>query len=187
MKMNTRTCNGVDLDALEQTVDAVRQDRALGKVSFAVNGEWQGGFRLNSRTGALTQAGRVDNSRAGKFTMASDEPSSLLGADTAVSPGEYILQSLAACYTVTLAANAAARGIELQSCKLDLEVDFDLAPFLGIAPQEPPGARQIRVRIDLAAPGASREELQELVQSVQDRSPIHDTLTRSVDVVTALV
>lgn len=110
-----QTVNGVDLEALNQTIDAVRGDRTLGKVSFAVNGEWQGGFRVNSQTGGLTQAGQVDNSRRGKFTMSSDEPASLLGTDTAISPAEYMLQALAGCYTVTLAANAAARGIELES------------------------------------------------------------------------
>ncbi|BAH55437.1 OsmC family protein [Rhodococcus opacus] len=181
-----QTVNGVDLQALNETIEAVRGDRALGKVSFAVNGEWQGGFRVNSQTGGLTQAGQVDNSRLGKFTMSSDEPAPLLGTDTAVSPAEYVLQALAGCYTVTLAANAASRGIELESYKLELEADFDLASFLGVAPEEAPGAREIRVKVDLSAPGATREELQDLVDTVQKRSPIRDTLVRPVDVVTTL-
>lgn len=179
--------NGVDLEALHETIDAVRDDRSLGKVSFAVSGEWQGGFRVNSQTGGLTQAGQVDNSRLGKFTMSSDEPATLLGTDTAVSPAEYVLQALAGCYTVTLAANAASRGIELESYTLELEADFDLASFLGVAPDEAPGAREIRVKVHLIAPGATREELQDLVEIVQKRSPIRDTLIRPVDVVTKLV
>ena len=87
---------------------------------------------------------------------------------------------------MTLAANAASRGIELESYTLELEADFDLASFLGVAPEEAPGAREIRVRIDLTAPAASREELQDLVDTVQKRSPIRDTLVRPVDVVTTL-
>lgn len=182
----TTAINGVDLDALKNTVAAVREDRALGKVSFAVEGAWENGFRLRSTTGGLAQAGKVDVSRRGKFTMASDEPIQLLGTDTAVSPAEYVLQALAGCYTVTLVANAASRGIELESYRLELEADFDLASFLGVAPEEAPGARQIRVTIDVTAPGTSRRDLEDLVETVQARSPIRDTLVRPVDVVTTL-
>lgn len=182
----TQAVNGVDLGGLRDTIDAVRANRSLGRVTFAVNGVWEDGFRLQSTTGGLTQAGSVDASRRGKFTMSSDEPSQLLGTDTAVSPAEYLLQALAGCYTVTLVANAASRNIELESYHLELEADFDLASFLGVAPEEAPGASQIRVTIDVKAPGASRQDLEELVEAVQKRSPIRDTLIRPVDVVTTL-
>lgn len=179
--------NGVDLDAMTETIDAVRGDRNLGEVTFSVNGEWQGGFRVDAQTGSLVQGGQSDTSRAAKFSMSSDEPASLLGTDTAVSPAEYVLQALAGCYTVTLAANAASRGIELESYKLELEGDFDLASFLGVAPDEAPGAKQIRVKVDVVAPKSTREEIEELVDVVQQRSPIRDTLIRPVEVVTTLV
>ncbi|WP_152345696.1 OsmC family protein [Brevibacterium sp. CFH 10365] len=184
--MTETMANGVDLDALKNTIEAVEEDRSLGEVTFAVNGEWTGGFRVDSKTGALTQAGESDASRDGKYTMSSDEPAALLGTDTAVSPAEYVLQALAGCYTVTLAANAASRGIDLKSYTLHLEGDFDLASFLGIAPEDPPGASQIRVDVTLDAPEATREELEELVDIVTQRSPIRDTLVRPVDVVTTL-
>lgn len=184
--MSINTKNGVDLDALHQTVEAVRENRALGEVTFALDGEWAGGFRVDSQTGDLTQAGTADAARRGKFSLSSDEPSSLLGTDTAVSPAEYVLQALAGCYTVTLAANAAARGIDLETYQLHLEGDFDLASFLGVAPEERPGASQIRVDVTLNAPGATREELEELVEAVTQRSPIRDTLINPVEVVTTL-
>lgn len=182
----TNTKNGLDLDGLKNTIDAVAANRTLGEVTFSVDGEWAGGFRVDSQTGALTQAGTPDMGRSGKFKMSSDEPSALLGTDTAVSPAEYVLQALAGCYTVTLTANAAARGIELKSYSLHLEGDFDLASFLGVAPEEPPGASQIRVDVTIDAPDASREELEELVEVVTQRSPIRDTLIRPVEVVTSL-
>lgn len=184
--MTNTTKNGVDLGALRDTIDAVAGNRSLGEVTFSVDGEWVDGFRVDSQTGALTQAGTPDEARRGRFTMSSDEPTALLGTDTAVSPAEYVLQALAGCYTVTLAANAASRGIELKSYRLHLEGDFDLASFLGVAPEEPPGASQIRVDVTLDAPGSSREELEELVTVVTQRSPIRDTLIRPVEVVTNL-
>src|SRR4051812_15762792 len=95
--------NGVDVDALTDTIEAVRRERSLGEVTFSVDGDWAGGFRLRAETGSLVQAGAPDSSRKGMFSMQSDEPAALLGSDTAVSPGEHLLQALAGCYTVTLA------------------------------------------------------------------------------------
>lgn len=184
---STALVNGVDLDALGETITAVSQNRTLGEVTFTVDGEWQGGFRLNAATGSLVQAGAKDTTRAGKFTMKSDEPAVLLGSDTAVSPAEHLLHALAGCYTVTLAANAASRGIELAGYRLQLETDFDLAGFLGIDPDLAPGAQEIRVKLDLDAPGSTREELEELVSLVEARSPIRDTLARPISVQTSLL
>lgn len=186
MTETTTIQNGVNLDDLRGTIDAVHGNRALGEVTFALNGTWKGGFRVDARTGALTQAGQPVAERDGKFKMSSDEPTALLGTDTAASPAEYILQALAGCYTVTLAANAASRNIELKSYELHLEADFDLASFLGVAPEEAPGASQIRVVVSLVAPDSTRAELEELVEIVTQRSPIRDTLVRPVDVVTSL-
>ncbi len=183
---DAKIINGVDLGALETTIAAVREQRSLGEVTFGVKGRWEGGFRLNATTGSLVQAGKADADRAGKFEMRSDEPSALLGSDTAVSPGEYILQALAGCYTVTLAANAAARGIRLEGYRLEMEADFDLSGFLGIDPTQNPGATQIRAKVELDAPESTREELQELVRLVEQRSPIRDTLARPIEVLTEL-
>lgn len=178
--------NGVNVGALKDTIEAVRNERSLGEVTFSVDGTWSGGFRLDAATGTLVQAGTADESRSGKFTMASDEPSALLGTDTAISPAEHLLQALAGCYTVTLAANAAARGVELNGYRLHLEADFDLSGFLGVDPDQSPGAQEVRVQIELDAPGSTREELEDLVAVVESRSPIRDTLTRAVQVSTAL-
>lgn len=181
------TINGFDTDALAATVTAVTDSRELGEVTFAVAGEWQGGVRLQASTGALSQAGVKDQSRIGQFPMSSDEPAALLGNDTAASPAEYLLQALASCYTVTLVANASARGIKLNSYKLELEADLDLSGFLGIDPDVIPGVQAIRVKIDVEAPEADRADLEKLVRVVEQRSPIRDTLTRGVAVTTSLV
>src|SRR5689334_13820840 len=95
------TINGVDLDALNDTIEAVTNQRDLARVTFSVDGAWEGGFRLAAATGSLVQAGQADGSRSGRFEMSSDEPLALLGSDTAASPAEYVLQALAGCYTVT--------------------------------------------------------------------------------------
>jgi uncharacterized OsmC-like protein len=182
----TKTINEVDLDSLTETIQAVQANRALGEVTFSVNGNWGGGFRVQGETGTITQAGEPNTGRRGAHAFKSDEPAQLLGTDTGASPAEHLLQALAGCFTVTLAASATARGIELEGATVELESDFDLASFLGIAPEQPPGAQEIRLRVTLDAPGASREELESLVELVESRSPILDTLVRPVNVFTNL-
>ncbi|GAA1628795.1 OsmC family protein [Georgenia ruanii] len=184
--METLTINGFDAQALRATIEAVTENRQLGHVTFAVHGEWRGGLSMRATTGALVQGGSSDQTRLGKYVMESDEPTALLGTDTAVSPAEYVLQALAGCYTVTLVANAAARGIELKSYRLDLEADFDLSGFLGVDHSVSPGVQGVRVRVELDAPGVSRDQLVELVELVEQRSPIRDTLVRGVPVTTEL-
>ncbi|MGV2952788.1 OsmC family protein [Glutamicibacter sp. AGC46] len=178
---------GIDVNVLRQTTKAVEADRNLGKFTFEVQGTWAGGVSLESGTGAITQAGVRDESRVNKFSMKSDEPPALLGDDTDVSPSEYVLQALAACYTASLAMKAADAGITLRAFNVQVEGDFDVASFLEIAPEEHPGASQIRINVDIDAPEASREQLAELVAVVERRSPIRDTLARPVDVVTTLL
>ncbi|MFI6121660.1 OsmC family protein [Streptomyces sp. NPDC051064] len=177
--------NDIDVQVLQDTAAAVKANPRLGQATFSVDGSWQGGCRLTAQTGALTQGGERDDSRVAKYVMSSDEPAALLGTDSAVSPGEYLLQALAGCYTVTLAALAAAQGIELKGFRLELEGDIDLRGFLGLDPTVRPGLQQVRVRLHIDA-DAPREQIDALVALVENRSPIRDTLVSPVDVVTTL-
>lgn len=176
----------IDLEALTATVAAVKENPNLGLVTFALEGRTAGGLRINSQTGALTQAGEKDESRRGKFKLQSDEPVSLLGSDQAVSPAEYILKGLAGCYAVTLTALAAQEGIKLESVEVELAFDINLSGFLGIDKSVRVGAQQIRVDVSIDSPGTPRSTLEGLIRKLQETSPIRDTIANPVDVVTTL-
>ncbi|MEV4644324.1 OsmC family protein [Saccharopolyspora sp. NPDC049357] len=186
MTETANTINGIDCDALTATLDAVRRQPELAEVTFTLGTNWERGCRQVATTGEVRQAGTQVEARTARYTLESDEPAALLGTDTAASPGEYVLQALAGCYAVTFAANAAARGIELSSLRLDMEVDFDLQGFLGLDKSVRPGAQEIRVTVHAESPNTSREGLQELTDVVQQRSPIRDTLANEVRVRTVL-
>ncbi|WP_435881189.1 hypothetical protein [Streptomyces bobili] len=62
--------NEIDVKALQETIDAVRATPKLGQVTFAVDGTWQGGFRIKAQTGALTQGGERDEQRVVKCVLA---------------------------------------------------------------------------------------------------------------------
>jgi uncharacterized OsmC-like protein len=176
----------VDPQTLADTVAAVRENPELGKVTFRLDSESSGGLRLKSQTGALSQAGQVSESRRGKYRLESDEPETLLGSDTAVSPAEYVLKALAGCYAVTLVSTAAERGIRLEKLALDLECDIDLNGFLGTSKGVRSGAQEIRVNVSVNSQNASQDEIRELIQTLEWRSPIRDTLANPVKVTTLL-
>lgn len=176
----------VDLEAISQTKEAVSKQPALGNVTFSMKGKSAGGIAVRMETGALVQNGVADNSRVGKFSLIGDEPVSLLGTDTGVSPAEYLLMGLAGCYTVTLTSLAAAKGIELESIDLELFFDINLNGFLGLDDSVRKGAQGLRVDIHLESAGATREQLEELVRELPANSPIHDTLANPVNITTRL-
>ncbi|WP_334029010.1 OsmC family protein [Nocardia terpenica] len=176
----------VDATALRETADAIRQSPVQGRFTFRVDGDWRGGFRMDSAVGSLTHADITDDSRAGRFYMGSDEPKAVLGSDTTVSPTEWVLQALAGCYTVTIASNAALQGISLHGIHLELAGDVDLSGFLALDPAVRPGIGHIRVTVTLDAPDATDAELRELIDTVQRRSVVRDTLVNPVDVTTSL-
>lgn len=172
-------------EALNATIAAVTENRALGKVEFAVHGQWDGGLRLESTTGPLRQGGAEQGQRSGLFTMKADEPTELLGSDTAMAPVEYLLQALASCYTVTLAATAASRGITVNSIDLDLKADMDFSGFFDIDDAVRKGIQEIKVDVTLDS-AATREEEEELIRTVTQHSPIRDTLIAGTNINTVL-
>lgn len=185
--MNTATTQPkVDLAAVEATVAAVTAQRELGQVTFTMHSESAGGLTAKTQTGPMVQAGRPDESRLGKFTLHSDEPLALLGMDTGVSPAEYLLKSLAGCYTATLAFLAAARKITLDEVRLTLAFETDLSGFLGIDKTVRNGAKQVTVDVEIDSAGTPRNELEELVKALEETSPIRDTITNPVTVTTRL-
>jgi uncharacterized OsmC-like protein len=179
--------NGIDKTALFDTIDAVKNEPALGNVSFNLSSVWQGGCRQASTTSTLIQNNSTVESRNVSYSLESDEPVALLGTDTAASPAEFILQALAGCYAVTFASLATARDITIDSLKFHLSCDIDLQGFLNINDDIRPGISDIRVNVYAKSRSSSKEELDELVRDVEQRSPIRDTLVNPVNVTTTLM
>ncbi|MFJ4623837.1 OsmC family protein [Streptomyces sp. NPDC088812] len=88
--------------------------------------------------------------------MSSDEPTALLGTDSAVPPAEYPRQTLAGCYTVTLAALAAERGIELKAYHLSWRAISTSEAFSASTLRSAPAFSRCGVRLHVDAPGPRR-------------------------------
>jgi uncharacterized OsmC-like protein len=183
--MSTTVTNGIDVDRLLATIDAIKAEPELATFTFRSTTSWVDGTHNVGRIGHFVHAGAQDESRAAPFVLDGDEPPVLLGANRGPNAVELVLQALGFCYAVGFAANAAARGVEITSMRYDVEGDLDVRAFLGLAGPRP-GFTAIRARLTVASPNADDEQLAELCRYVQQTSPVRDVLANPVPVATTL-
>ena len=177
--------NGIDVDQLVETVNAIKQDPSLGSFTFRANSRWQDGTYNTGEINSFQHAGEEDESRDAPFQLQGDEPPVLLGSNKGPNAVELLIQGLAFCYAVGFVANAAAQGIEIDSMEYEVEGDFDVRPFLGLEGSRP-GFTAIRAKGRVSSPNASQEQLEQLCQYVQETSPVRDSLANEVPVITGL-
>ena len=89
--------------------------------------------------------------------------------------GDMLLQALAACAGVTLAAVATAIGVELRSGKVKAEGDLDFRGTLGVAKDAPVGFREIRLAFELDT-DAGAEQLDQLLKLTERYCVVLQTL-----------
>lgn len=177
--------NGIDVDQLLGTIDAIQADPTQGNFTFRATSTWRGGTHNSGKIPGFTHAGEPDTTRTVDFTIEGDEPPVLLGNNAGPNAVELLLQALGFCYAVGYAANAAAQGIEISSLEFHVEGDLDVRPFLGLEGPRP-GFTAIRAQARVSSPNASLEQLQSLCRYVQDTSPVRDCLANPVPVETTL-
>lgn len=171
------TVNGVDVDALKETISAIARKPNLGAFQFRAANQWLGGSQSRSTIKGFFGAGKEDDARVRPFTLECDEPQILLGKDQAPNPVEYLLSALAGCVTTTMAMHAAARGIDIESISSEVEGDIDVRGFLGLSDDVPRGFKAIRVTMHVKSTAPA-----ELLAALAQFSPVYNTLTRGVPV-----
>lgn len=175
------TVNGVNVEELFKTVDAVKKTASIAKFRFRADNAWINGGHNRTSIRNFYGAGAEDTSRKTPFILDADEPKVLLGTDRGPNPVEYVLTALAGCLTSSLVYHAAACGIAIEEVESHLEGDLDLRGFLGISEDVRNGYENIRVTFKIKA-DATEEQLKELVQLAQKRSPVFDIVSHPVPV-----
>ena len=176
----TTIVNGVDLDRLSGTIDAVTADPALARFQFRARNHWIEGGYSRTTIKDFYGAGQEDTTRTEPFTVHSDEPPVLLGQNRAPNTVEYVLHALAACVSGTIVYHAAARGIALDGLETTIDGDLDLHGFLGLDSSVRPGYDQIRVTIT-ATGDFDDNQFAELASLVR-YSPVRDIVSNPVPV-----
>ncbi len=174
------TVNGVALDGLSKTVEAIKAAPTLAKFNFRIRNEWVDGGRNTSTVDNFYGAGQ-EHRRSKAFVLEADEPPVLLGKDSAANPVEHLLHALAGCLTSSMVYHAAARGIHIEEVESSLEGDIDLHGFLELDKNVRNGYQGIRVNFKIKA-DVPDEQLQELCKLGSAHSPVFDSLTNGVPV-----
>ncbi len=175
--LSTNRLNGVDLDTLMGTVNAIQADPALGVSKFRASNTW---LSANHNRSTVTgfYAAKQEIAHAQTFTMDADEPAILAGSDQGANPVEHLLHALASCLTTSIVAHAAVRGIEIEELESELEGDIDLNGFLGLDAETPKGFTEIRVKFRVKADPRDIDRIKQLTLF----SPVFNTITESVKV-----
>ena len=122
---------------------------------------------------------------AGELT--SDMSESVGGGATAPTPAWLQRAALASCDATLVAMEAARDGIELTDLTVTVDSETDFRGILGVDDTIHPGPLAVRVRIQLGAADATEDQLREIVQRAESRSPVRDALERAVSMTTEIV
>lgn len=176
--------DGVDVDRLFATVDAIKADPRIARFKFRIRNKWINGG--HNRTTIEDFYGALEDHPHEKlFELDADEHQVLLGEDKGPNPVEYLLTALAGCLTSALVYHAAAKGIELKGIESRLEGDIDLRGFLGLSEDVPVGYEEIRVFFAIDA-DVSEQVKRELIEAAQKYSPVFNTVSRPTRVLVRL-
>ena len=119
--------------------------------------------------------------------VSTDMSTSVGGGASAPTPGWLLRASLAACDATTVAMEAAREDVELTDLSVSVESETDFRGVLGVDGGGDPGPLAVRVRIELAAPDASEDQLQEIVRRAEAHSPVRDAIAREISMTTEVV
>ncbi len=173
--------NGINVDQLVTTINAIKGDPDIAKFQFRAQTKWINGGHCQTEIKNFYGAKAEDTSRTRSFVIDADEPPVLLGENQGANAVEAVLHALASCLCVGFVYNAAVRGISIESLSFSLEGDIDLHAFLGLSETMRPGYEGIKVKCRVKA-DASKEKLAELCTYAQKTSPVFDMLCNPVPV-----
>ena len=176
--------NGIEVDQLFQTIEAIKQTSQLADFRFRLQNKWIDGG-LNRSTIKNFYGTRKEHQHQEPFILDADEPVILLGEETSANPVEYLLHALTACVTSALVYHAAAKGIRLEEVESRVEGDIDLRGFLGLDANVRRGYKNIKMKFRIKA-NVPDEQLEELCQLGPTFSPVFDSVTRGVPVEVSL-
>jgi len=172
--------NGFDLEAIENTVTALKANPKIAEFKFKATNEWESGPRNTSQIQGFYGACQEDTTRATPFKCSTDMPVVLNGTDVAPSPPEFLLHTLAGCITTSMMLLASANGIQVDEVTVNVEGDLNLNGFLGLDSCILKEYEQIKISIDVVGDLTSEEK--NTLLELAKKSPIYNTILNPVPV-----
>lgn len=175
------TRNGLNLQQMTQTIEAIKATPSLGEFEFRASNQWIDGGENRSSIKGFYGAGSEDESRSEPFTFTNGEPPVLLGNNEGANPVEFLLHALAGCVTTTTVLHATARGIQIHKLSTELVGNIDVKGLLALDDSAPVGYESISIKMDIEA-DCSDEEIDDLLSFAEQHSPVCNTVCKPVPV-----
>jgi uncharacterized OsmC-like protein len=176
----TECNNGVNVGALLEAREALRQAPEAAQFKWRATCKWQNGTHSVSTVQKYFGLGEEQTHKS-SFSFSADHPEIFASEDLGATPVELVLVGLASCLTAGVAAVAQNRGIQLKSVEAELEGSMDIQGILGIDGDVRNGYDGIRVTFNIDA-DASLADIEALVAQSQKRSAVYDIVTNPTDV-----
>jgi uncharacterized OsmC-like protein len=161
--------------------------RAIATASEHLTEHPEAGSGTDAAATAVREEGLRFRVEGPKGEVITDMSKTVGGGATAPTPGWLLRAALASCDATAVAMDAAREGVELTALTVTVESESDFRGALGVDDSVPPGPSAVRVRIQLAAANATEDQLREIVQRAESRSPVHDAVVREVSMTTEVV
>lgn len=159
-----RIVNGIDMDALDESMAEVAKNDAARKGAKSSRIRWAGGLKLKCH---------VRN-----HTFMVDEPPHFAADDTAPNAVEYVVAAVGACYATGMILGASKQGIRLRNLEISVETTQDnVFKFLGLDDQGHPGFDSVKVKAYVQA-DADETTLKQLWERTVESSPVGNTIAR---------
>lgn len=173
----TQHINGIDTEALQQTMDAIKQDHRRGIARFNVTTRWLGNGPKSETTVKSWHLGGEELAK--DFSFTTDEPEELLGQNTAPNPQEYLQAAMNSCLLATFVAACSVQGITLESLEIESEGELDLRGFLGLSRSVKPGYESINYTIRVKGNG-TQQQFDNVHQWMKQTSPNYWNMANAV-------
>ncbi len=151
--------NGVPVAALNNFIEAVRNDPASADRNPKLVAHWVGGSRS-----------RVEFKNIVTY----------VGGDDELNPMQTLLASLAACDVDLIATHASLMGLTIETLSVEATGHFNVRSYLGLPDAPGSGYDSIAYTVRACIPGATPEQLAELRQRLERSSPVGDSLARPI-------
>lgn len=176
----TTVANGVDVQALLDARDALKEAPEAAQFTWRASATWQNGVHSTVRVQSFFGLGQEQNHRQ-ESVFDADHPAVFAAEDNGITPIEYLIVGLASCLTAGVASVAQNRGIQLRSVEATVAGNHDIRGILGADSDVRNGYNDITVTFHIDA-DATRPQIEALVAQSQKRSAVFDALTNPTTV-----
>lgn len=169
--------NSISVSALSEYINEIKDFPAEGIAKYGVELNWESGTRSKVKALPMEVGPHVVNR---DFEWVIDEPRQLLGTNQAPNPQEYLLSGMGACILVGFAVGASVMEIQLESLRVSVRGELNLAGFLGVDEEASIGFKSLHYLIEVSGDGTS-EQFNALREKAISHSPNAMTMMKGTD------